>query len=104
MPALIREDYYKPGDEIGLSIICFNYAQWLAASESQNTYGSVLRTINGNFVHSPYGSVANQCATQVISLLKEYGFTPASRGRLPKRLSEDPDWSGLVRFEMKTDS
>jgi P27 family predicted phage terminase small subunit len=101
LPALLREDHFKPGDEIGLSIICFSYAEWLSASEAQHKYGAVMKTKNGNPIHSPYGSVANQHASQVISLLKEYGLTPASRGRLPSRLHEDPDWTGLARFETK---
>jgi P27 family predicted phage terminase small subunit len=103
LPAVIRENYYRTGDEMGLSMICFAYAQYLAASEAQHKYGAVLKTKNGNFVHSPYGTVANQYASLVISLLKEYGFTPASRGRLPSRLSQDPEWDELARFDMKLD-
>jgi P27 family predicted phage terminase small subunit len=101
LPALLREDYFKPGDEIGLSMICFAYAEWLAASEAQHKYGAVMKTKNGNPIHSPYSSVASQQASLVISLLKEYGLTPASRGRLPSRLHDDPDWTGLVKFELK---
>ena len=101
LPALLRQDYYKPGDEIGLCMICAAYSQWLAAAEAQEKYGAVIKTKNGNFINSPYGSVANQNASLVVSLLKEYGLTPASRGRLPSRLYEDPDWTGLARFEMK---
>ncbi len=82
-------------------MICFAYAQWLAASETQQRYGAVMRTKNGNPIHSPYATVANQHASVVITLLKEYGFTPASRGKLPSRIIEHPDWTGLARFELK---
>ena len=101
LPALMQEDHFKPGDEIGLSMICFGYAEWLAAGEAQQKYGAVLKTKNGNPIHSPYVSVANQSASLVISLLKEYGFTPASRGRLPGKVQNDPFWIELEKFEAK---
>lgn len=81
---------------LGLAIICFAYAQWLSASETQLRYGAVMKAKNGNPIHSPYATVANQHAFVVITLLKEYGFTPASRGKLPSRLIEHPDWTGLA--------
>ena len=97
----MQEDHFKPGDEIGLSMICFGYAEWLAAGEAQQKYGAVMKTKNGNPIHSPYVSVANQSASLVISLLKEYGFTPASRGRLPGKVQDDPFWLELSKFDAK---
>jgi P27 family predicted phage terminase small subunit len=90
LPALMQDDHFRPGDEIGLSMICFAYAEWLAASEAQVKYGAVLTTKDANPIHSPYISVANQSASLVLSLLKEYGYTPASRGRLPGKVQDVP--------------
>jgi P27 family predicted phage terminase small subunit len=96
LPVLMEEDHFRPGDEIGLIMVCHAYAQYLEASEAQVKYGSVIKTKNGNFIHSPYVSVANQQASSLISLLKEYGFTPASRGRLPSKILEDPIWEEVA--------
>ena len=101
LPALLREGYFKPGDEMGLAMICFAYSEWLAASKTQLQYGAVMKTKNGNPIHSPYATVANQQASVVITLLRDYGLTPVSRGKLPSKLIEYPDWSGLAQFELK---
>jgi len=79
MPALIEKGHFKPGNEIGVVMICHTYAEWITAAEAQHKYGSVIKTKKGNFVQSPYGSVANQNASLLFSLLKDYGLTPATR-------------------------
>src|SRR5215204_3687719 len=79
MPALIQNGRFKPGNEIGVVMICHTYAEWSRAAEAQHKYGSVIKTKKGNFVQSPYVSVANQNASLLFSLLKDYGFTPATR-------------------------
>ena len=79
MPALIERGHFKPGNEIGVVMICHTYAEWITAAEAQHKYGSVIKTKKGNFVQSPYASVANQNASLLFSLLKDYGLTPATR-------------------------
>ena len=68
MPALIEKGHFKPGNEIGVVMICHTYAEWITAAEAQHKYGSVIKTKKGNFVQSP-----------LFSLLKDYGLTPATR-------------------------
>ena len=79
MPVLIEKGHFKPGNEIGVVMICHTYAEWITAAEAQHKYGSVIKTKKGNFVQSPYASVANQNASLLFSLLKDYGLTPATR-------------------------
>jgi P27 family predicted phage terminase small subunit len=79
MPVLIEKGHFKPGNEIGVVMICHTYAEWITAAEAQHKYGSVIKTKKGNFVQSPYASVANQNASLLLSLLKDYGLTPATR-------------------------
>ena len=79
MPVLIQNGRFKPGNEIGVVMICHTYAEWITAAEAQHKYGSVIKTKKGNFVQSPYVSIANQNASLLFSLLKDYGFTPATR-------------------------
>ena len=79
MPVLLQKGHFKPGNEIGVVMICHTYAEWLTAAEAQHKYGSVIKTKKGNFVQSPYASVANQNASLLFSLLKDYGLTPATR-------------------------
>jgi len=79
MRVLIEKGHFKPGNEIGISMICHTYAEWIRAAEAIQKYGSVVKTKKGNFVQSPYASVANQNASLLFSLLKDYGLTPATR-------------------------
>lgn len=79
MPVLIQNGRFKPGNEIGIVMICHAYVEWITAAEALHKYGSVIKTKKGNFVQSPYVSIANQNASLLFSLLKDYGFTPATR-------------------------
>jgi P27 family predicted phage terminase small subunit len=73
----------KEVDRGPLAIYCSAYAQWLETTDSIQKYGAVMKSPNGFPVQSPYVSIANQLAATMIRIATEFGFTPASRSRIP---------------------
>jgi len=76
MPELIEKGHFKPGNEIGVVMICHTYAEWITAAEAQHRYGSVIKTKKGNFVQSPYVSIANQMHRSCFRFLRIMGLPP----------------------------
>ena len=50
MPVLLQKGHFKPGNEIGVVMICHTYAEWITAAEAQHKYGAGIKTKKGNFV------------------------------------------------------
>ena len=65
-----------------LAIYCNAYAQYFDAMEEVQKYGAMIKSPNGYPVQSPYLAVANKNADTMIRISSEFGFMPASRGRI----------------------
>jgi P27 family predicted phage terminase small subunit len=85
-------------DRALLAAYCNAYAQWLEAVEALEKYGAVMKSPSGYPVQSIYVSIANRQVEIMIRIAAEFGFTPASRSRLPMTSKSDP-WLDIPRLE-----
>src|ERR1700687_3455152 len=83
-------------DRAALAAYCGAYALWAEATEAIQKYGTMIKAPSGYPVQSPYVAVANRQAEIMMRIASEFGFTPASRGRL-WMVSNIP--SGLLDLE-----
>jgi P27 family predicted phage terminase small subunit len=81
-----------------LAIYCTAHAAWLEAITALQTYGAVMKSPSGYPIQSPYVSIASKQAEIMIRIATEFGFTPASRMRLPDP-SRDPLLLEIPRIE-----
>jgi P27 family predicted phage terminase small subunit len=65
-----------------LAVYCAAYGHWIEATEAIQKYGSMMKSPSGYPVQSPYVAIANRQAETMMRIASEFGFTPASRGRL----------------------
>jgi|SRR5262245_31436571 len=65
-----------------LAIYCAAYGLWVEAIEAIQKFGGMIKSPSGYPVQSPYVAVANRQADLMMRIASEFGFTPASRGRL----------------------
>ena len=65
-----------------LAIYCAAYGHWIEATEAMQKYGTMMKSPSGYPVQSPYVAIANRQAEIMMRIASEFGFTPASRGRL----------------------
>lgn len=72
-----------------LAVYCTAYAAWLEAVDALQKYGTVMKSPSGYPIQSPYVSIATKQAEIMIRIASEFGFTPASRSRIPAP-SRDP--------------
>jgi P27 family predicted phage terminase small subunit len=82
----------SPLDRGVLAVYCVAYAAWLDATITIQTYGSIMKSPNGHPMQSPAVSIANQQADIIVRTATQFGFTPASRIRLPRSSKETPSW------------
>jgi P27 family predicted phage terminase small subunit len=54
------------------------------------THGAMLKSPNGYPVQSPYVAIANRQAELMLRISSEFGFTPASRGRISAPRPDEP--------------
>jgi hypothetical protein len=50
-------------------------------------------------IQSPYVSIATKQAEIMLRIAAEFGFTPASRARLPKASTCDPQFLNIISME-----
>jgi P27 family predicted phage terminase small subunit len=91
LPQLAAANRLDALDRGVLAVYCVAYAAWLDATTTIQTYGSIIKSPNGHPMQSPAVSIANQQADIMIRIAVQFGFTPASRLRLP-RSSKEPSW------------
>ena len=84
-------------DRAALAAYCGAYALWAEATEAIQKFGTMIKSPTGYPVQSPYVSIANRQAEIMMRIASEFGFTPASRGRLPARL--DPEYLKLLHLD-----
>jgi P27 family predicted phage terminase small subunit len=76
-------------DRAALAAYCNAYALWVEAVEAIQRYGAVMKSPSGFPVQSIYVSIANRQVEIMIRIAGEFGFTPASRSRLPSTSKSD---------------
>jgi P27 family predicted phage terminase small subunit len=85
-------------DRAALAAYCNAYALWVEAVDALQRYGAVMKAPSGFPVQSLYVSIANRQVEIMIRIAGEFGFTPASRSRLPRTSKSDP-WLELTSLE-----
>lgn len=78
-------------DRAALAAYCAAYALWAEAIQALQTYGTMVKSPTGFPMQSPYLAVANRQTEIMIRISSEFGFTPASRGRIITKRQEEPD-------------
>src|SRR4051812_29542515 len=89
-PHLVAAGRLTPLDRSPLAVYCASYALWLEAIMALQSYGTMMKSPNGYPIQSPYVSIATKHAEIMSRTASEFGFTPASRRRLPSNTSSDP--------------
>jgi P27 family predicted phage terminase small subunit len=82
-PELTAAGRLTPFDRAALAAYCTAYAVWVEAVDGLQKYGTVMKSPNGHPVQSLYLSIVNRQVEIMIRIASEFGFTPASRCRLP---------------------
>jgi P27 family predicted phage terminase small subunit len=77
-------------DRAVLAAYCSAYALWAEAVEAVQKYGAMVKSPNGYPIQSPYIAIANRQAEIMLRISSEFGFTPASRGRIATPKPEEP--------------
>ena len=86
-------------DRAVLAAYCGAYALWAEATAAIQTYGSMVKSPSGYPMQSPYISIANRQAEIMMRIASEFGFTPASRGRIATPTKGEPDLFGFSSEE-----
>jgi len=99
VPLLVAADRLTSLDRGPLAVYCTAYAAWLEAVTALQTYGTMMKSPNGYPIQSPYVSIATKQAEIMIRIAAEFGFTPASRMRLPRQSKCDPQFLDVISME-----
>lgn len=78
-------------DRAALASYCSAYGMWLEATQAIRAHGLMVKSPNGFPVQSPYVSIANRQAEIMMRYASEFGFTPASRGRITAPKENEAD-------------
>ena len=79
-------------DRAALAAYCSSYSRWIAAEESIQKFGAVIKSPKSGFpIQNPYVSVANTALDHMRKYAVEFGLTPASRSRLQVDLAASQD-------------
>ena len=77
-------------DRAALAAHCGASALWAEATEAIGKFGVMVKSPTGFPIQSPYVSIANRQAEIMMKIASEFGFTPASRGRISVPSEEEP--------------
>jgi P27 family predicted phage terminase small subunit len=94
-PELAAAGRLTPFDRGPLAAYCTAYALWVEAVDALQRYGAMIKSPTGYPVQSPYLSTANRQVEIMVRIASEFGFTPASRSRLP-----NPSKGGSILLEL----
>jgi P27 family predicted phage terminase small subunit len=81
---LIEGDLMKRVDRGLLQVYCASYADWFEAEVKIQEFELVIKSPNGYPQISPWVTIANMRANVMLAIAKEFGFSPLSRGKLPR--------------------
>ena len=84
-------------DRGALATYCQAYAMWTEAIQNVQKFGTMVKSPTGYPVQSPYVSIANRQAEIMMRIASEFGFTPASRGRISVPPEREPTLFDLGR-------
>ena len=77
-------------DADALTLYCTAWARWVDAEARLREFGPVMMDRERKRpVLSPYWRIANTAMEQMKSLLGEFGLSPASRSRIPRKRQEE---------------
>lgn len=95
--ARLQGDRDRPGavgltnlDRAALAAYCGAYALWAESTEAIGKFGVMVKSPTGFPIQSPYVSIANRQAEIMMRIASEFGFTPASRGRISVPSESEP--------------
>ena len=77
-------------DRGALAAYCSAYALWAESVEAIQKFGVMVKSPTGYPIQSPYVSIANRQAEIMLRIASEFGFTPASRGRISTPSMSEP--------------
>jgi P27 family predicted phage terminase small subunit len=77
-------------DRAALAAYCGAYALWAEATKAIQKYGAMVKSPSGYPIQSPYVAIANRQAEIMMRIASEFGFTPASRGRISTPSTMEP--------------
>lgn len=77
-------------DRAALAAYCATYALWAEATEAIHKFGAMVKSPSGYPIQSPYVAIANRQTEIMLRISSEFGFTPASRGRISTPKPEEP--------------
>ncbi|MBI1207237.1 MAG: phage terminase small subunit P27 family [Azospirillum sp.] len=96
-PELVRQGILTALDTATFAAYCQAWGRWVQADEALNriarsdelTRGLVMKTTNGNVIHSPFLGIANKAMADAVRYAAELGMTPSSRTRLAAAPADD---------------
>ncbi len=103
-----QTEWHRLADEFGklrvltnldrgtLAAYCSAYALWAEATAAIQKFGVMVKSPTGFPIQSPYVSIANRQAEIMLRISSEFGFTPASRGRISMPSETEPDLFGQL--------
>jgi len=86
---LLRIRVLTEADGMALANLCQAWSTLVKAQLKLNETGLLLKTPSGYVQQSPLLGIVNNCTEIVIKLGREFGLTPASRGRLQVGYARD---------------
>jgi P27 family predicted phage terminase small subunit len=81
-------------DRAALAAYCCAWSRWVAAEESIQTHGLVVKAPSGFPIKNPFVTISNAAMNMMRQFLIEFGLTPASRSRIhaePRQQSKTSD-------------
>lgn len=85
---LVDHDRFNEMDLTALEAYCQAYAKWKRCEIILNKEGLTFKTPKGYVQQRPEVSISNTAFTNMQSIAKELGFTPASRIRMDKNKTD----------------
>lgn len=82
VPILARMRVLTEADGIQLALLCQTYSRLIAAQEELSKSSLLVTTGPGYVQQSPLIGIISNCTTQLVTLCREFGLSPASRVRL----------------------
>ena len=77
-------------DRAALAAYCGAYALWAEATDAIRKFGTLVKSLSGYPIQSPWVSIANRQAEIMMRIASEFGFTPASRSRISTPVESQP--------------
>jgi P27 family predicted phage terminase small subunit len=91
-------------DRAALSAYCAAWSRWIAAEESIQKFGTVIKSPKSGYpIQNPYVSISNTALDLMRKFLIEFGLTPASRSRISVDLNSGSKEDSFDAF-MRTNS